>query len=105
MVRCIRASSRPSPAVVSATLRVPALCVREHDAHTGYTRAMKGGTMSALSDMAKAKGMRELAKAVKDPVAKQTFEDAAMRLEKRAAKGAGRIARRKRKRASVLGER
>ena len=52
--------------------------------------------MSAQSDMAKAKGMRELAKAVKDPVAKQTFEDAAIRLEKRAAKGAKKVARQRR---------
>lgn len=57
--------------------------------------------MSALSDMAKAKAMRAMGKSVKDPVAKQTFEDAALRLEKRAAKGAGRIARRKRKKSQV----
>lgn len=55
--------------------------------------------MSAQGDMAKAKSMRDMAKAVKDPVAKQTFEDAAIRLEKRAAKGAGRIARQRRKKA------
>lgn len=57
--------------------------------------------MSALSDMAKAKAMRTMSKAVRDPIAKQTFEDAALRLEKRAAKGAGRIARRKRKTSQV----
>lgn len=58
--------------------------------------------MSALSDMAKAKAHRDMAKAVKDPVAKQTFEDAAIRLEKRAAKGASRIARRKRSTAAKV---
>lgn len=42
-----------------------------------------------------------MAKTVKDAVAKQRFEDAALRLEKRAAKGASRVARRKRKSASV----
>jgi len=47
--------------------------------------------------MAKAKSMREMAKQIKDPVAKQTFEDAALRFEKRAAKGAGRAARTRRK--------
>lgn len=61
--------------------------------------------MSAQGDMAKAKGMRDMAKAVKDPVAKLTFEDAANRLEKRAAKGAGRVARRKRKRPVIQGVR
>ena len=65
-----------------------------------YGRAMKRGVMSAQGDMAKAKAMREMAKAVKDPVAKQTFEDAAIRLEKRAARGAGRVARRKRNKTS-----
>ena len=57
--------------------------------------------MSALSDMAKAKAMRAMGKSVRDPVAKVTFEAAALRLEKRAAKGASRIARRKRKTAAV----
>ena len=64
-----------------------------------YGRAMKGGTMSAQGDMAKARDMRAMAKQVKDHVAKQSFEDAAVRLEKRAAKGARRVARRKRKKA------
>jgi len=57
--------------------------------------------MSAQKDMAKAKEMRAMGKAIKDPVAKVTFEDAAIRLEKRAAKGASRVARRKRKSATV----
>ena len=57
--------------------------------------------MSALSDMAKAKAHRAMATSVKDPVAKQIFEDAAIRLEKRAAKGASRIARRKRNKPAV----
>jgi len=53
--------------------------------------------MSAQTDMAKAKQMRELAKSVRDVVAKQDFMDAAGRLEKRAAKGAKRVARQRRK--------
>lgn len=53
--------------------------------------------MSAQTDMAKAKSMRDMARQIKDPVAKQTFEDAALRFEKRAAKGAGRAARIRRK--------
>ena len=57
--------------------------------------------MSAQGDIAQAKDMRAMAKTVKDAVAKQRFEDAALRLEKRAAKGASRVARRKRKSASV----
>ena len=53
--------------------------------------------MSAQGDMAKAKQMRDMAKAVRNPVAKVDFEDAALRLEKRAAKGAKRVARLRRK--------
>lgn len=53
--------------------------------------------MTAQKDMAQAKSMRELAKAIKDPVAKLVFEDAAVRFEKRAAKGASKAARRRRK--------
>jgi len=55
--------------------------------------------MSAQKDMATAKSMRELAKQVKDPLARQDFLDAAIRFEKKAAKGArraGRIRRKKR---------
>ncbi len=59
--------------------------------------------MSAQTDMAKAKEMRAMAKGVKDAVAKVTFEAAAIRLEKRAAKGASRVARRKRKASKVVG--
>ena len=55
--------------------------------------------MSAQTDMAKAKSMRELAKQVKDPVAKMDFEDAAVRFEKKAAKGARRAGRLRRKKA------
>lgn len=58
--------------------------------------------MSAQSDMAKAKSMRELAKAIKDPIAKVVFEDAAIRFEKRAAKGASKAARRRRKKPSEV---
>lgn len=57
--------------------------------------------MSAQTDMARAKEMRAMAKSVKDPVSKVTFEAAAIRLEKRAAKGVARIAIRKRKKAAV----
>lgn len=53
--------------------------------------------MSAQTDMAKAKSMRELAKQVKDPIAKQDFEEAAIRFEKKAAKGARRAGRIRRK--------
>lgn len=60
--------------------------------------------MSAHGDMAKAKDFRALAKSVRDPVAKNDFEEAAARLEKRAAKGAKRVARRRRKpRSAVVG--
>jgi len=51
--------------------------------------------MSAQKDMAQARSMRALAKDIKDPVAKLVFEDAAVRFEKRAAKGASKAARRK----------
>lgn len=47
--------------------------------------------------MAKAKQMRDMAKTVKNPVAKVDFEEAALRLEKRAAKGAKKVARQRRK--------
>jgi len=60
--------------------------------------------MSAQKDMATAQSMRDLAKRVKDPMAKQDFLDAAARFEKKAAKGArkaGRI-RRKKKATPVL---
>ena len=53
--------------------------------------------MSAQKDMATAKSMRELAKQVKDPLAKQDFEDAAIRFEKKAAKGARKAGRIRRK--------
>ena len=53
--------------------------------------------MSAQTDMAKAKAMRAMGKSVRDPVAKLVFEDAAGRLEKRAAKGAKKVARQRRK--------
>lgn len=59
--------------------------------------------MSAQTDMAKAKEMRAMGKAIKDPVAKVTFEAAAIRLEKRAAKSASRVAKRKRKKKSIQG--
>ena len=58
--------------------------------------------MSAQKDMATAKSMRELAKAVKDPVAKQDFEDAAIRFEKKAAAGARKAGRRRKKSKPVL---
>ena len=71
----------------------------------GYTRGItglpKGGTMSAQGDIAQARDMRAMAKTVRDAVAKHKFEEAALRLEKRAAKGASRVARRKRKKAAV----
>lgn len=54
--------------------------------------------MSAQKDMATAKSMRDLAKQVKDPLAKQDFLDAATRFEKKAAKGARKAARIHRKR-------
>ena len=57
--------------------------------------------MSAQKDMATAKSMRELAKQVKDPLAKQDFEDAAVRFEKKAAKGARRAGRIRRKKRSA----
>lgn len=56
--------------------------------------------MSAQTDVAKAKSMRELAKQVKDPVAKQSFEDAAARFEQKAARGARRAGRIRRKKAN-----
>ena len=60
--------------------------------------------MSAQGDIAQAKDMRTMAKTVKDAVAKHKFEEAAKRLEKRAAKGVSRIARRKRsKKVAVQG--
>lgn len=52
------------------------------------------------SDLARAKGLRNQAKTVKDAQAQQSFHDAAARLEKRAAKKVGRIGRKTRKRAS-----
>lgn len=58
--------------------------------------------MSAQTDMAKAKAMRAMGKTVKDPVAKVVFEAAAVRLEKRAAKGASRVARRKRPKGAAV---
>ena len=61
--------------------------------------------MSAQKDMATAKSMRELAKQVKDPLAKQDFEDAAVRFEKKAAKGARRSGRIRRKKRVVAEER
>lgn len=59
--------------------------------------------MSAQTDMAKAKEMRALAKESKSVVAKADFDAAADRLEQRAAKGAKRAGRRRRKKAAVLG--
>ncbi len=56
--------------------------------------------MSAQKDMATAKSMRELAKQVKDPLAKQDFEEAAVRFEKKAAKGARRAGRIRRKKSA-----
>jgi hypothetical protein len=51
--------------------------------------------------MVKAKQMRAMAKDVRDPVAKQDFLDASARLEKRAAKGAKRVARIRRKKTGM----
>ena len=53
--------------------------------------------MSVVSDMAKAKDLRAQAKAVKNEVAKRKFLDAADRVEARAARGATRIGRRRKK--------
>jgi hypothetical protein len=54
--------------------------------------------------MAKAKAMRALAKDTKDASAKQDFLDASARYEKRAARGAKKVARiRRKKPAAVLG--
>lgn len=61
--------------------------------------------MSAQKDMATAKSMRDLAKQVKDPVAKQDFEDAATRFEKKAAAGARKAGRIRRKKRSTLDRR
>ena len=57
--------------------------------------------MSVESDMAKAKDLRNTAKALKSESAKRKFLDAADRLEARAARGANRIGRRRRKKASA----
>lgn len=59
--------------------------------------SVKEAPLSAQTDMAKAKSMRELAKQVKDPTAKLDFEEAAVRFEKKAAKGARRAGRIRRK--------
>jgi len=48
-------------------------------------------------DMARAKDLRAQAKTVKSAVAKRDFEDAADRLEQKAAKGARKIGRRRRR--------
>jgi hypothetical protein len=54
--------------------------------------------------MAKAKAMRALANDTKDPAAKQDFLDASARYEKRAARGAKKVARiRRKRRPQVLG--
>jgi len=64
----------------------------------GRLRAsVKGSHMSAQTDMAKARSMREMAKQIKDPTAKLDFEEAAVRFEKKAAKGARRAGRIRRK--------
>lgn len=57
--------------------------------------------MSASSDIARAKEHRATAKTLKDADAKRKFEEAADRLEKRAARGVSKVARRRRKQASA----
>lgn len=52
-------------------------------------------------DMAKAKDLRKQAQSVKSDAAKRDFLDAADRLERRAAKGARKIGRSRRKRTVV----
>lgn len=53
--------------------------------------------MSVESDMAKAKDLRKQSQTVKSDAAKRDFMDAADRLEKRAARGARKIGRKRRK--------
>lgn len=53
--------------------------------------------MTASSDIARAKEHRATAKTLKDADAKRKFEEAADRLEKRAARGVNKVARRRRK--------
>lgn len=59
--------------------------------------------MSAQTDMAKAKDMRGMAKAAKSAVAKADFEAAADRLEQRAARGAKKAGKRRRKKFPAVG--
>ena len=61
--------------------------------------------MSAQKDMATAKSVCELAKQVKDPIAKADFEEAAARFEKKAAIGAKKAGRARRKKRDSLARR
>ena len=74
---------RAAPRLAQRSVRI---CT---DTHTGGS----SHTLSVASDLRKAKQMRADAKTVQDPDAKESFIQAAARLEKRAAKGAKRIGR------------
>ncbi len=72
------------------------------DDHTTYLLscqiiAVKGGVYlmnsGVLGDITKAKELRKAAREAADPTAKQSFKAAADRLERRAAKRAGKIGR------------
>lgn len=54
------------------------------------------GATSPEADLARAKSIRSQAKGVKDPGAARRFEEAAVRLEARAAKKVSKLARRRR---------
>ena len=79
------------------TTRMAALHPHAHYPHGITAGRQRRHLISAQTDMAKAKSMRDLAKQIKDPTAKLDFEEAALRFEKKAAKGARRAGRIRRK--------
>ena len=65
-------------------------------------KGAKMGNTTPENDLARAKGLRNQAKTVKNTAAAQTFHDAADRLEKRAAKKVNRVGRKVKKRGSTV---
>jgi len=60
------------------------------------------GNTTPENDLARAKGLRNQAKTVKNASAQQTFHDAADRLEKRAAKKVNKVGRKGKRRGSSI---
>jgi len=60
------------------------------------------GNTTPENDLARAKGLRNQAKTVKNASAQQTFHDAADRLEKRAAKKVNKVGRKGKKRGGTV---